>query len=130
MNGGAVIYVKHLDRMRCFYRECFKMRTAETAENYCVLESAAWTLSLVVVPDDIAATIQLADPPRPRNDVPVKLAFDVPNIEDLRAAVTALGGHFDPDAEPWDFRGLRHCDVLDPEGNVIQLRDALAGGRV
>ena len=32
-----------------FYRECFGLEIAETAEDYCVLESDAWTLSLVVV---------------------------------------------------------------------------------
>jgi hypothetical protein len=48
----------HLDRMRRFYSECFALRTAETTEAYCVLESDGWTLWLVVVPDEVAATIQ------------------------------------------------------------------------
>jgi hypothetical protein len=28
----------------------------------------------------------------------------------------------DPAASEWTWRGLRHCDGHDPEGNVIQLR--------
>jgi predicted enzyme related to lactoylglutathione lyase len=127
VNGGAVLYVKQLDRMRRFYSECFALRIAETTDAYCVLESDVWTLSLVVVLDDLAATIQLADPPRARDDVPVKLAFSVRSIDDLRVPVSQLGGRIDPGTVPWDFKGLRHCDVVDPEGNIIQLRAPLAG---
>jgi hypothetical protein len=97
------------------------------ASIYCVLESDGWTLSLVVVPVEIAATIQLTAPARARDDVPVKLAFDVRSVDDLRVPLTKLGGQIDPDTAPWDFRGLRHCDVVDPEGNVVQLREPLAG---
>jgi predicted enzyme related to lactoylglutathione lyase len=125
VNGGAVLYVKHLERMRRFYGECFALRTAETTDAYCVLESDAWTLSLVLVPDEIAATIQLADPAYARDDVPVKLAFAVPSIDDLRVPLTKLGGQIDPQTAPWEFRGLRHCDVIDPEGNIVQLREPL-----
>lgn len=127
MNGGALLYVKQLDRMRRFYSECFALRIAETTDAYCVLESDAWTLSLVVVPDDLAATIQLADPPRARDDVPVKLAFSVRSIDDLRVPVSQLGGRIDPGTVPWDFKSLRHCDVVDPEGNIIQLQAPLVG---
>ena len=114
MNGGAVLYVKHLERMRRFYRECFALRTVETTEAYCVLESAAWTLSLVVVPDGIAAAIT-RDPARARDDVPVKLAFDVPSIDDSAFLLTKLGGQIDPDVEQWDFRGLRHWSRLSTQ---------------
>jgi predicted enzyme related to lactoylglutathione lyase len=126
VSGGAVLYVKRLERMRRFYSECFALRTAETTDAYCVLESDAWTLTLVVVPEEIAATIHLADPARARDDVPVKLAFAVSSIDDLRVPLTELGGQIDPDVDPWDLRGLRHWDVIDPEGNVVQLREPVA----
>jgi predicted enzyme related to lactoylglutathione lyase len=126
VTGGAVLYVKHLERMRRFYSECFALRTAETTDAYCVLESGGWTLSLLVVPKEIAATIELEDPPQARNSVPVKLAFTVPSVDDLRVRVTTLGGQIDPDKAPWEFRGLRHCDLIDPEGNIVQLREPLA----
>jgi predicted enzyme related to lactoylglutathione lyase len=127
VNGGAVLYVKHLDRMRRFYSECFALRTAETTEAYCVLESDGWRLWLVVVPDEVAATIQLADPARAREEVPVKLVFGVRSIDDLRVPLSKLGGQIDPGTARWAFQGLRHSDVVDPEGNVIQLQEPLAG---
>ena len=91
-----------------------------------LLESEAWALSLVVVPDEIAATIQIAVPPRRRAEAAIKLAFEVPSIDDLRATVAGLGGQVDPSTTEWDFQGFRRCDGVDPEGNVIQLLEAIA----
>jgi predicted enzyme related to lactoylglutathione lyase len=65
-------------------------------------------------------------PARRREDVPVKLAFAVPSIEDVRHVAASLGGEVDREDDEWDFRGCRHCDGVDPEGNVIQLREPLA----
>jgi predicted enzyme related to lactoylglutathione lyase len=111
--------------MCSFYHECFGLEVAETAEDYCVLESDAWTLSLVVVPEAVAATFRTSVPPARREETPVKLAFDVPSIEGLRPVMARLGGQVDSGETQWEFRSLRHCDCLDPEGNVVQLREPL-----
>jgi hypothetical protein len=125
VKAAAVLYVKRLDPMCSFYLECFGLEIAETAEDYCVLESDAWTLSLVVVSDVVAATLQASVLPARREGTPVKLAFHVPSIDDLRPAMARLGGQADPGETEWEFRGLRHCDCLDPEGNVVQMTEPL-----
>jgi predicted enzyme related to lactoylglutathione lyase len=121
----AVIYVRHLDSMRSFYRECFGLEPAETAEDYSVLESAAWVLSLVVIPDTIASAFPEEFPPSRREETPIKLAFQVQDIEILRPVMAALGGRLDPADTQWNFRGRRHCDGVDPEGNVLQITEPL-----
>ena len=125
VKAAAVLYVRRLDPMCSFYRECFGLEIAETAEDYCVLESDTWTLSLVVVPDAVAATLQAPVPPARREGTPIKLAFGVPSIEDLRPVMARLGGRVDSGETQWEFRGLRHCDGLDPEGNVVQMTEPL-----
>ena len=80
----------------------------------------------MVGPDAIATTIHIAVPPRRRAEAAIKLAFEVPSIDDLRARVAALGGHVDSTTTEWEFRGFRRCDGLDPEGNVIQLLETIA----
>ena len=109
--------------MRPFYRTCFKMDVADDAADYCVLESESLTLSLVVVPERVAATIAVSVPPARRDRVPVKLAFPVESIEALRPLVAELGGLVDPASTRWEFRGSILCDGIDPEGNVIQLSE-------
>jgi predicted enzyme related to lactoylglutathione lyase len=121
VKAAAVLYVKGLRRMQSFYRACFDMSTADEAEDYCVLESRSLTLSLVAVPEHIAATIDVTVPPVRRESAPVKLAFVVASIEGLRPLVAELGGLVDPTTTRWEFRGSIHCDGVDPEGNVIQL---------
>ena len=112
--------------MRTFYERCLGLRVRDAAGDYAVLESDAWRLSLVVVPPSVAATIQLSVPPRRREQTPIKLAFRVPRIDELRSPVAALGGQVDPSSSEWDFLGFRRCDAIDPEGNVIQLLELLA----
>ena len=56
----------------------------------------------------VAVSIGLALSPRPLLYVPL---------------VIAAGGQLDPTDSAWEFRGYRHVDCLDPEGNVVQLRE-------
>jgi predicted enzyme related to lactoylglutathione lyase len=121
MKSGAVIYVKDLDRMRSFYEACFHMEVADGAHEYCVLESESLTLSLVKVPEQIAASLVVSDPPARRQEVPIKLAFMVASIDVLRTPFAEFGGVVDSATSQWEFRGGVHCDGVDPEGNVVQL---------
>jgi predicted enzyme related to lactoylglutathione lyase len=126
MTAAAVIYVRDLRVMRTFYETCFRMSVLETGgDEFCVLASEDWDLSLVAVPEVIAATWMITDPPERREETPIKLAFEVASIEELRPVVTGTGGRADPAGSAWDFRGFRHLDCLDPEGNVVQLRQRL-----
>jgi predicted enzyme related to lactoylglutathione lyase len=123
---AATIFVKRLQRMASFYEACFGLEdVGGAAGDYRVLESDSWTLSIVQVPPDVAASIQLADPPTRRDGTPIKLSFDVPSISSVGATIVDLGGQVD-DLE-WEFRGYRHRDFMDPEGNVNQIREALTG---
>jgi predicted enzyme related to lactoylglutathione lyase len=122
--GAAVLYVKDLSRMRSFYQGCFRMEVMDEAQDYCVLESRQWTLSLVSVPEPVASTIVLSAPPARRADVPIKLAYVVDDIESLRPRFAELGGVVDPSGTLWEFRGSLRLDGVDPEGNVLQLVQA------
>jgi predicted enzyme related to lactoylglutathione lyase len=121
MKSGAVLYVKDLDRMRSSYGTSFQMEIADDAHEYCVLESESLTLSLVRMPEQIAAAIVVSVPPLRREEVPIKLAFMVESIDVLRTVLAEFGGVVDPTTSQWEFRGGIHCDGVDPEGNVLQL---------
>ena len=128
MGCAATIYVSLLDRTAGFYQDCFGFVVADAvAGDYVMLESEAWTLVLVQIPADVARSIVVSDPPRRRAGTPIKLAFDVPSIAAARSRITSGGGRVDE--TEWAFRGYRHCDFVDPEGNVGQLREALAEAR-
>jgi predicted enzyme related to lactoylglutathione lyase len=124
--AAAVIYVLDLPRMRRFYETCFALSALETSERFCVLASGEWSLSLVSMPDETAAATVIADPPRRREHAAIKLVVDVASLDEHGSLVAASGGQIDPDDAAWEFRGYRHLDCLDPEGNVIGLRERVA----
>ena len=125
MSAVGVIYVKDLDRVSAFYEQCLGFDTVEGGDRYRVLAAEEWTLSLVRA-EELWATIEISAPARRRTEVPIKLGFAVRSIEEIRAGAEALGGRIDPPDTAWDFRDVRHCDGVDPEGNVIQLLEPLS----
>lgn len=126
MSGAATIYVSRLDSTAAFYQECFALEVVDAAAgDYKVLESQVWTLSIVQVPAVVASSIHLSAVAVRREHTPIKLAFDVTSIKAHRVMILANGGQVD-DTE-WEFRGYWHCDFVDPEGNVGQLRERRDG---
>ena len=120
----AVLYVSDLGLMASFYERCLGgVRVESDGDGYRILGTGGWELSLVPVPQAIAATFELADPPRRRECSPVKLSFEVANIEALRQVLGAAGGQVDPGPGRAVSRDWRHVDCVDPEGNVVQLRE-------
>ena len=118
----AVIYARNLARMQPFYQDVFLFHIEHAEPDHVVLTSAQSQLTIVQVPASIASTITISDPPQRRRDVPVKLIFEVKSISVARSAAQTLGGSFDPVEREWTFDGRRVCDGVDPEGNVVQLR--------
>jgi predicted enzyme related to lactoylglutathione lyase len=125
MAASAVLYVKDLELMSGFYESCFAMTPQQASERFCVLASSDWELSLVRVADHLAAAIVIAAPPIRREHSPIKLAFDVADLDRVGSLVVAAGGQIDPADAVWQFHGRLHLDCLDPEGNVLQLRQPL-----
>jgi predicted enzyme related to lactoylglutathione lyase len=120
---AATVYVKRLESMAAFYEACCGLKVVDVAPgDYVLLESATVTLSLVQVPPEVGATITIAVPSVRREGSPIKLTFDVPSIDSVRPAIINTGGQVG--GVQWEFRGFLHCDFIDPEGNVVQLREA------
>ena len=124
MSATVVLYVGRLDVMRVFYQECFGLKINEATEEYCVLESDDWTLSLVVTRDAPVSEVEVLGPAIRRDWSPIKLGFRVHKIEDLRPVMGRLGGHLGTGAA-WEFQNFARLDGLDPEGNVVQLLEPL-----
>lgn len=117
VNTVAVIYVGDLARIRRFYEACFGWSLVDEGHRYCGLRSHAGLVTLVETAD---ARVETSSAPR-RSVSAIKLVVEVDSIDDAIAAVVAAGGRIDSADHAWTFRGRRHHDVIDPEGNVLQL---------
>lgn len=72
----------------------------------------------------IAAGITLTEPPRPREATPFKPTFVVSSLAEVRRAAEATGGCLKPESGAWHFRGHTVLDGWDPEGNIVQFKQA------
>lgn len=50
--------------------------------------------------------------------------FVVVSLEAVRSAAQATGGYLKPDSGAWHFRGHVVIDGWDPEGNIVQFKQA------
>jgi catechol 2,3-dioxygenase-like lactoylglutathione lyase family enzyme len=106
-----------------FYSAVLGFETVGRDEKHVRLESPAFQLVVLRMPRHIASTIEIAVPPAGRANTAVKLVFFVPSIAMVRASTPALGGVLHGAGKEWLFNGQKVCDGMDPEGNIIQVRE-------
>jgi predicted enzyme related to lactoylglutathione lyase len=121
---GAVLFAKDLPGMAQFYAGVVGLSTVHSDADVIVLESANQQLVLHGIPKHIARSIVIASPPKRREDTAVKLVFPVASLVEARERAAALGGELNSKKKEFEARGFRACDGHDPEGNVVQFREA------
>ncbi|MDZ7653412.1 MAG: VOC family protein [Burkholderiaceae bacterium] len=120
--AALVVYAKDPTRVARFYEDVAGLRVTELDDAFILLEGAGVELVVHAIPAAIASTFEIAVPPERREDGAIKPCFTVTDLQRARQRAAVGGGLLDPAASEWTWRGLRHCDGHDPEGNVIQLR--------
>lgn len=123
-SSGLFIYAKDLERVAAFYQRVLGMQAIHSSKELVVLNAAALQLVIHAVPEAIATSITIADPPNRRENTALKFFFTVPSIAQLVELAAALGGEILP--AQWRGPGFVACNAVDPEGNVSQLRERAA----
>lgn len=118
------LYAKDAPTLARFYAEVLALRMLEKGKTFELLGADGYELAIVQTPADIAASIHIGAPSEPRAEVPLKASYRVPGIERLRPLIARLGGGLKDESSAWTWRGARHLDGWDPEGNVFQLRES------
>ena len=105
--------------MAAFYTDAFGLQPVEATrmENWVEFEAGGASFSLHAIPREIAQSIEIATPPRPREQSAVKLSFETGDVAAECARLKSLGVTIVE--RPWG-----DLDAIDPEGNVIGLRPA------
>jgi predicted enzyme related to lactoylglutathione lyase len=119
---GAVLYAKDLDCLVEFYSSVAGIEPRSVEKRFAVLGAGPSQFVIVRIPEHIADTIEIATPPEPREDTPLKLVFGVEDIAHARNRAAELGGAINAAEREWEFEGAKVCDGYDPEGNVFRLR--------
>ena len=117
---NAMLYVKDLERMKRFYGEMIGTSPSNQGRTdaWATFKTGATYFSLHLIPTELAMGIEIKSPPIPREESPVKLIFEVKDVEAERSRLESLG--IQTLRRPWQKPG-EACDAVDPEGNVFQI---------
>jgi predicted enzyme related to lactoylglutathione lyase len=121
---GLVVFAKNKKRVSAFYQQALALAVEESETSHDLLRGRGYEVVVHAIPRKIAADIVIARPAQPRQDTPFKPTFVVPDLEVARAAAIKTGGHLGPAEQAWRFRGCIVLDGWDPEGNIVQFKQA------
>jgi predicted enzyme related to lactoylglutathione lyase len=118
--SALVIFSPDVRRLASFYQRVLGAQPTIEGSGDIRLRTDLDEVLIHSMPKKIAAQIAISVPPAPRSDSPIKPVFEVASLSDALEHVEAAGGV----VTTFTFRheGLTRHDVLDPDGNVIQLR--------
>ncbi len=117
---SAMLYVKDLERMKQFYGDMLGVRATnqDWTDVWATFDTGGARLALHAIPAELAMHIETTSPPSPREMEPVKLIFEVKDVESERVRLESLG--IKMLRRDWQQPG-EACDAIDPEGNIFQI---------
>lgn len=113
----AVLFVKDLERVAAFYVGALALTRLSGDKDNAVLACDGFELVVHQIPNQIADTIVIAQPPIRRVWGAIRLDFPVASIADSRKLARSLGGEIDDAPPPWADRHANLFFGHDPEGN-------------
>jgi hypothetical protein len=119
---GIVLFAKNKRRVSAFYQATLGLRAVESEASHDLLRGTTYEIVVHAIPRKIAASIEIKNPPTPRERAAVKPTFVVKSLDRVRHAAEKTGGFLKPASETWHFRGCSVLDGLDPEGNQVQFK--------
>lgn len=118
--SSLVIFSVDVPRLAAFYESVLGLTPTDDDSDDIRLRSDREQILVHSVPSGVAKTISIQTPPEVRGGSPIKPVFDVDSLEDALEMVGVKGGGVTQ--QTFCIDGLIRHDVLDPDGNVIQLR--------
>ena len=123
---GIVIFAKNKKRVSAFYRETLGLIAEEEEPSHDLLVGPGIEVVIHAIPRKISVGITITKPPAVREDTAMKPSFHVADLTAVRAAAQRTGGWLKPTEQAWHIRGMTVLDGHDPEGNVVQFKQATA----
>ena len=113
-----MVFAKRLETMVVFYCRAFDLAidAGASAPGYSVLLGPAIRLAIHEIPADVAADVEIDDPPVPRTSGAMKLVFEVDDVASHLERLAATG------AEIFETTTDTAFDAADPEGNILRVQ--------
>jgi predicted enzyme related to lactoylglutathione lyase len=118
--SSLVVFSINVRRLAVFYETVLGVERLDESSGDIRLINERDEVLIHSISEKIAKNIEITSPPAPRENSPLKPVFDVVSLERALGSVEATGGVIT--GRGFSVDGLTRRDVLDPDGNVIQLR--------
>jgi predicted enzyme related to lactoylglutathione lyase len=120
--GSLVIFSVDVRRLADFYEAVLGVTPINDGSDDIRLRNEQEEVLVHSVPAAVAKTISIKSPPEARDSSSIKPVFDVDSLQAALESVELNGGV--DTGRTFTMDGLTRHDVLDPDGNVIQLRSS------
>jgi predicted enzyme related to lactoylglutathione lyase len=118
--GALVIFSPDVERLATFYELVLDARPTAEDSGDVRLSTDGDEILVHTVPRAVAARIEISVPPEPREGSALKPVFEVSSLPTALGRVEPAGGVVTE--RTFRHQGVTRHDVVDPDGNVIQLR--------
>lgn len=126
MQQGLVVFALNKARVSAFYQRTLGLAVIESDRTHDLLRGNGHEVVVHAMAPRHARHITVATPPQPRDEAAFKPTFVVTSLDAVREGAEATGGALKPAAGAWHFRGHVVLDGWDPEGNIVQFKQAEA----
>jgi len=118
------VFAKNVNQVSLFYQHALGLKVQASDKTHDLLVGQNHEVVIHAISKAYAQSIEIESPPKRREDVALKPTFVVDDLEVVRAAAKVTGGYLKPIQQAWRIRGYIVLDGTDPEGNVIQFKQA------
>jgi predicted enzyme related to lactoylglutathione lyase len=118
--ASLVIFSIDVDRLATFYASLLGARRIGERSGDVRLRTERDEVLVHSVPAAIAERIEVSVPPEPREGAAIKPVFEVASLDVALERVRGGGGVVTN--RSFVLEGVARHDVMDPDGNVVQLR--------
>ena len=122
LQQGCVAFAKNKKRVSAFDQRTLGLAVQDSESTHDLLLGSTYEVVVHSIPRKHAASIKIARPVEPREQMPIKPTVVVENLEAVRRSAKETGGHLKPIEQAWHFRGCVVLDGWDPERNVVQFK--------
>lgn len=116
------IYAADMATLGAFYKEALNLIETESGDDYLCLGSDGIEVNVLRMNSKSGMEILPENSLHIREETPIKCSFVVNSFEQVRKANERFGGMLQDETHAWEWRGAKHLDGYDPEGNVVQYR--------
>jgi predicted enzyme related to lactoylglutathione lyase len=110
------IFAKNVNQVSLFYQQVLGLKIQSSDKTHDLLKGKSHEIVVHAISKAYADSIEIQSPPQRRDDVALKPIFVVDDLETVRSAAKATGGHLKPLKQAWRIRGfivLDGCDCMN-----------------